>query len=161
MALKEELDLDRPFQDFRHEAVLNIIHTAGILSSTGSVLMRRFGLTGAQFNVLFALKFKTRAITQSELGRRLVVTRASITSVLDKLEGKGLVKRVSVPKNRRIYHVELTEKGRELIDELEPQYRESLHEATVHLSEQDCRTLIGLLERVRTTTGAVYDAMTE
>ncbi|MCX5757832.1 MAG: MarR family transcriptional regulator [Candidatus Hydrogenedentes bacterium] len=116
MSLAVELHLDRPFSDLRHETLLNIVLTASLFSTAGAALFRRFGLTEAQFNVLFALKYKKGPITQAGLGKRLVVTRASITSVLDKLEQKELVVRESVSGNRRIYHVSLTPKGRRAID---------------------------------------------
>ena len=90
MSLQDELGLQQPFLDKRHEAVLSIVRTANLLSNSAGQLFREFGLTEAQFNVLFALKFTTGDITQSELGKRLVVTRASITSVLDKLVQEGL-----------------------------------------------------------------------
>lgn len=149
MSLAAELNLDRPFLDLRHETLLNVIHTANLLASAGSALFRRFDLTEAQFNVLFALKYKIGDITQSGLGKRLVVTRASITSVLDKLEAKGFVERMSVPGNRRIYHVSLTLKGTKLIDRVEPLYRAEVHQATAGLSDSDCRGLIKYCERVR------------
>jgi len=150
MSLEKELDLDKPFEDVRHEAVLNVVQTASLLTSAGTALFREYDLTVAQFNVLFALKFKRRAITQSDLSKRLVVTRASITSVLDKLEGKGLVERQRVPDNRRIYHVALTRRGRKLIDTVEPVYREAIRLATGALDDRTCRGLIRQLERVRT-----------
>lgn len=152
MPLEKELDLDKPFSDTRHEAVLNIVQTANLLALAGAKLFRRFDLTVAQFNVLFALKHKRRAVTQSDLGKRLVVTRASITSVLDKLEAKCLVERRNVPGNRRINHVELTPQGRALIDEVEPLYRAGLHEATAVLKAGECKSLTRLLEQVRTRT---------
>jgi len=157
MSLAMELNLDTPFEDLRHEAVLNVVHTANLFSSTGAALFRRYDLTEAQFNVLFALKYKRRDLTQSDLGKRLVVTRASITSVLDKLEEKGLVERENVPGNRRIYHVSLTPKGQDLIDGVEPVYREHLHYALGDLSEKECVALIRCLERVRMRTRQVRD----
>ena len=149
MSLDRELNLEAPFKDAQHEAVLNIVRTGSVLTSIGDQLFRRAYLTEAQFNVLFSLKHNPRNTTQSDLGRRLVVTRASITSVLDKLEAKGLVSRVDVPENRRIYHVVLTDKGHALVDELEPLYRKKIHEAMRELSEPDCKLLIEMLERVR------------
>ena len=133
----------------RHETVLNIVRTATVLSSKAAQLFRDFGLTEAQFNVLFALKFTDGNITQAELGKRLVVTRASITSVLDKLESKGWVKRIDVPENRRIHHVALTDAGRELIDRVEPAYRREVHDVLKALSDDQCHSLMHLLETVR------------
>lgn len=152
-SISRELELERPIQDIRHEAVLNIVRTANVLSLKGAALFRKFGLTEAQFNVLFALKYKERPWTQSDLGKRLVVTRASITSVLDKLEEKKLVRRASVPDNRRIYHVELTERGRALVDKAENVYRSTIHRTLDGFPEKDCRQLIRLLEGVRKGAG--------
>ena len=149
MSISAELNLDMPITDLRHETVLNIVHTANTLAVAALRLFRRFDLTEAQFNVLFALKYKNVTITQSELGKRLVVTRASITSVLDKLEQKGLVERMTVEGNRRIHHVELTAKGRRLIDRIEPHYRDILQKVLEDLNDADCRSLIGQLERIR------------
>ncbi|MCP4639619.1 MAG: MarR family transcriptional regulator [bacterium] len=157
MSLGQELNLDIPFKDIRHEAVLNVVHTATVIGAAGTALFRQFDLTQAQFNALFSLKHKNVKLTQSDLGKRLVVTRASITSILDKLEGKGLVKRHTVPGNRRSYHVELTDAGRTLIDEVEPLYRDCLAEATRDLSDADCTRLIGLLEQVRARTRKIRE----
>ena len=112
-------------------------------------LFRNYDLTEAQFNVLFSLKYAVEDITQAELGKRLVVTRASITSVLDKLESKDLVRRVNVPDNRRIHHVELTIKGRALIDQVEPRYRDEIHLALSDMEIDDCHQLIRQLEKAR------------
>ena len=149
MSLEKELDLERPMDDIQHEAVLSIVRTAVLLSLKGSDLFRKFGLTEAQFNVLFSLKYKETAWTQSDLGKRLVVTRASVTSVLDKLEAKGLVERKVVEGNRRIYHVDLTKSGRALVNKVEPRYREDIHEVMADLSPKTCETLIKHLERIR------------
>ena len=149
MSLQHELGLQSPFKDIRHETVLNIVRTANLLSAKASILFRGFDLTEAQFNVLFALKFTTGNVTQAELGKRLVVTRASITSVLDKLEAKKLVERVNVPYNRRIHHVVLTDEGRALIEDVEPKYREEIYAALEDIQTDACHTLIHQLENVR------------
>lgn len=159
MSLSAELHLDIPISDLRHEAILNVIHTANLIAAAGAVFFRRYDLTEAQFNALFSLKHKNCELTQSALSRRLVVTRASVTSVLDRLEEKGLVQRVVVPGNRRIYHLRLTPAGRALIDEMEPLYREHIYEALDGLTEKDCKSMVRVLERVRSNTAALREVM--
>jgi DNA-binding MarR family transcriptional regulator len=159
MSLSAELHLDIPITDVRHEAILNIVHTSNLIAAAGAAFFRRYDLTEAQFNALFSLKHKNCDLTQSALSQRLVVTRASVTSVLDKLEEKGLVERVVVPDNRRIYHVRLTPKGRVLIDEIEPSYRETVYGALEALTDKDCKALIRSLERVRSSTAALRDGI--
>ncbi len=155
VSINRELELEQPLEDIRHELVLNIVRTATLVSQKGATLFRQFDLTEAQFNVLFALKYKKSAWTQSDLSKRLVVTRASITSVLDKLESKGLVKRQEVTGNRRIYHVVLTRRGKALIDKVEPVYRGAIHNALMPFSDQQCLDLIKRLEQVRSQADQV------
>lgn len=150
ISINRELELENPIEDIRHELVLNFVRTSAVISAKGASLFRQFDLTEAQFNVLFALKYKNNNWTQSDLGKRLVVTRASITSVLDKLEGKGLVKRNEVPGNRRIYHVSLTRKGRRIIDKVEPVYRAAIHDVLDIFTLEDCRDMISKMEVIRT-----------
>ncbi len=157
-SINEELDLDQPMQDVRHEAVLNIIHTAGYLAQAGAALFRQYGLTEAQFNVLFALHYADHPLTQTELGRRLVVTRASITSLIDKLQEKGLVERRAVEGNRRIYHLVRTEAGQALFEKVEPVYRERIHAALNHLGKDEQHALIRMLERVRAGVAALEES---
>jgi MarR family 2-MHQ and catechol resistance regulon transcriptional repressor len=149
MSLQDELGLQLPFKDVRHETVLSIVRTANLLSARAATLFRQYDLTEAQFNVLFSLKFTEGNVTQAELGKRLVVTRASITSVLDKLEAKVLVARQNVPDNRRIHHVVLTEQGLALISEVEPKYRQEIYAALDDIDTESCHTLIHQLQHVR------------
>ena len=159
MSLANEMNLQAPFRDVYHETALNIVRTAGVLSAAAAALFRAHGLTEAQFNVLFALKYNPQDVTQSDLGRMLVVTRATITSVLDKMEAKGLVERITVPSNRRIYHLGLTAEGRALIDTLEPLYRDKLHDAMAALGEAECKTVIDFLEQVRNQAARVQRSL--
>jgi DNA-binding MarR family transcriptional regulator len=149
MSLQHELGLQHPFEDLRHETVLSIVRTANLLSARAAQVFRQFDLTEAQFNVLFALKFTEGNVTQAELGKRLVVTRASITSVLDKLEAKDLVRRENVAGNRRIHHVVLTAAGAALVEEVEPMYRGEIYEALTDLTNSDCKGLNKNLEKSR------------
>jgi len=157
MSLQNELGLQQPFNDLRHETALNIVRTATLLTMKGAQIFRHYDLTEAQFNVLFALKFTNGDITQAELGKRLVVTRASITSVLDKLESKELVNRKTVPGNRRIHHVELTSAGKALIDTVEPSYRAEIHKALSGFQDGDCTTIIEYMEATREKVQAMLN----
>lgn len=152
MSLSTELSLDFPFTDWRHETVINIVHTANRLSQAGAALFRGYDLTEAQFNLLFVLKYSKGNVTQSDLGNRLVVTRASITSLVDKMEEKGLVQRLDVPGNRRIHHVVFTAQGRSLLEEIEPHYRKLVHGMVSGLRRDECDVLTRSLDRVREKT---------
>ncbi len=157
MQLHMELGLPEDSSDIRHETLLNIVRTATLISAAGGRIFREFGLTEARFNVLLLLKYKDRELTQTDVGERLGVTRATITSVLDKLEGKGLISRESVEGNRRIYHVALKVNGLALLERVEPIYREKIGRIMGPLSEKECQTVMKYLGRIRTKASEIAD----
>ena len=157
MQLHMELGLPEESGDIRHETLQDIVRAATLISAAGARILREFRLTEAQFNVLFLLKYKDRELTQTELGERLGITRASTTSVLDKLEGKGLISRESVKGNRRIYHVALKLDGLALVDRVEPVYREKIGRIMGPLSEKECQTVLNYLGRIQKRASEIAD----
>ena len=112
----------------------------------------RLGLTDNQFGVLEAL-LHLGPVAQHELGRALFTSRANITTVVDNLEKRDLVRRVREPADRRYVTVHLTPEGRRLIESIFPGQVAAIVEAFSALSadEQDelgrpCKKL-GLRER--------------
>ncbi|MGH9245674.1 MAG: MarR family winged helix-turn-helix transcriptional regulator [Acidimicrobiales bacterium] len=77
--------------------------------------LRPFGLTFARYEVLVLLLFSRRgSLPMGKMGSRLMVHPTSVTSIVDRLERDGLVRRVAHPGDRRIVLAELTPAGREL-----------------------------------------------
>lgn len=70
-------------------------------------------LTPGQPKVLDYLKDRDGA-TQKEIAAACYIEAATITSVLNGMEAKGLIERKRLNGNRRSFHVFMTEKGREL-----------------------------------------------
>jgi MarR family 2-MHQ and catechol resistance regulon transcriptional repressor len=110
------------------------------------------GLTDSQFGVLEAL-LHLGPVAQHELGRALFTSRANITTVVDNLERRGLVRRARNLTDRRSVTVHLTSEGRRLIEENFPGQVAAIVEAfsALHAAEQEelgrlCKKL-GLHER--------------
>lgn len=72
--------------------------------------IRTLRLTPSQFDVIATLG-DTEGMTCSELSARTLVTKGTLTGVLDRLAAKGLIRRESVEHDRRQIRVRLTEKG--------------------------------------------------
>jgi MarR family 2-MHQ and catechol resistance regulon transcriptional repressor len=81
--------------------------------------LRRLGVTDNQFGVLEAL-LHLGPVAQHELGRALFTSRANITTIVDNLERRGLVRRERDASDRRYVTVHLTAEGRALIERLFP-----------------------------------------
>ena len=62
------------------------LYTATMLYKTSYIYFRRYGITDAQFNVLIQLQYeKQQGLSQADLGRRLVVNKADMTGIIDRL----------------------------------------------------------------------------
>lgn len=73
------------------------------------------GLTGPQLWVVKILR-ESSPLKVSELARRMYLHPATMVGLLDRLEGKGLVKRTRSEKDRRVVFIDLTGQGRELVE---------------------------------------------
>ena len=82
------------------------------------------------------------------IGKKVLIASSSITYVVDKLEKKELVKRVSCPTDRRVTFVSLTDKGTNLMKFIFPQHAKTIAQIFEVLSEEELETLTQLLKRV-------------
>lgn len=78
-----------------------------------AIIKRQYGVTGPQSAVLRKL-IKNGSLSSADLSRNLFVTPSNITGIIDRLEIKGLVKRVRKKTDRRVVHITLTAAGKKL-----------------------------------------------
>jgi MarR family transcriptional regulator, 2-MHQ and catechol-resistance regulon repressor len=82
------------------------------------------------------------------IGEKVELTTGSITTAIDRMEAKWLVVRKNHPQDRRIRLVELTAKGRRLIEKAYAQHSINMEKAMSVLSREDRAELIELLKRL-------------
>jgi DNA-binding MarR family transcriptional regulator len=96
-------------------------------------------------------------MSPSELGDRLIVTRATVTGLVDSLERRGLVHRSANPADRRSLLVEITPAGLEVVQ----QVRTIIHRKETawmsELSDGELRTYIALLHRIQDSIAAATE----
>ena len=85
----------------------------------GAFHIRALGLTSSQFDVIATLG-DTEGVTCKELSEKTLVTKGTLTGVLDRLEKKGLTERVPSRKDRRCISIRLTAKGDQLFQKVFP-----------------------------------------
>jgi len=146
-------DADRPkrhFDSLEQETFLNLWRTYDRLHVLEEELFGRFELTPQQYNALRVLRGEgDRKLPTLELASRLVSRAPDITRLLDKLEGRKLIERERPPDNRRMVLIGLTDQGRAVLAGLDDQVRECHARQLGHLSEDQRRMLIQLLEAAR------------
>ena len=81
--------------------------------------IRRCGLTPAQFDIIATLG-NTAGMTYKELGDKTLITKGTLTGVIERLEAKGLVARTRSSEDKRSFSVCLTMQGDQLFAEVFP-----------------------------------------
>ncbi len=77
---------------------------------SGANIRCRTGLTPSQFDIVATLG-NTPGMTFKEMGERTLITKGTLTGVIDRLQEKGLVERVTQIEDRRSTLVRLTKQG--------------------------------------------------
>jgi DNA-binding MarR family transcriptional regulator len=152
MSLELELGLKRPVALLAHEALLSTYYTASNLRKKAGHFLQPFGLTDVQFNLMVLLMHQSRqgeGLTQAQISSMMLVNRANITALIDRMEKAGLVTRTSSPSDRRTNIIVLTNTGRKLMEKIEPLYAKEVKRIMAVLVEDDQKRLIGMLEKVR------------
>ncbi|HEX6660999.1 MAG TPA: MarR family transcriptional regulator, partial [Sphingomicrobium sp.] len=112
-----------------------------------SPVLARHGLDGGEFYVLAALRRAGApyALRPTELFRALMVSSGGMTDRLRRLEERGLVRRIPSQEDRRSMLVELTAKGRRLIEKAWREDMDVENAIVAQLGERDREQLARLL----------------
>ena len=138
------------------EAVMNTIRTADMAFERIGRLLRPLNVSAAGGLVLGQLR-DHGAMSPSELGDRLIVTRATVTGLLDSLERRGMVQRTANPTDRRSLVVEITPTGLAVLQEVRTIIHRNETAWMRVLSETELQTYIGLLHRIQDSVAAASD----
>ena len=114
------------------------------------------GLTTTQFGVLEAILHKG-PLNQRDLSQKVLTSPGNMTDLIDKLEARGLVRRVRQKADRRAVRVELTAGGRALIEPLFAAHEGDIDAAMRGLDRAELRTLGELLRKLGLAAAGVED----
>jgi MarR family 2-MHQ and catechol resistance regulon transcriptional repressor len=128
-------------------AYVKLLRASRAVVSHLEPLLAESGLTPTQLGVLEVLLHRG-PLTHRELGRKVLTSAGNMTDVVDKLEGRGLVRRVRDTGDRRNVRVELTEQGGALISELFPRHAADIARAMRGLDRDEILRLGELLRKL-------------
>ena len=107
-----------------------------------------FGVKQVVATALAVIDGAGQALTPSEIGERVLLPSASITSTLDLLERRGWVRRVPNPDDRRSLLIEITPEGRTTADQLLPGIRTLERDVLSVLTMRERTQLLAMLAKV-------------
>src|SRR5436853_5034362 len=117
--LQHELKKKRPFASPEQEAALSVLRTSDQLQIRFARLLREYGLTPSQYNILRILRGEGKPLPILEIAERTVTVVPGITGLIDRLERAELVRRERSTEDRRVIYVCVTAKASDLLARLD------------------------------------------
>ena len=115
------------------------------------------GLCASDFAILETLLHKG-PLPVSVIGKKVLLTTGSITTAIDRLARRGLVARKDDPADRRVRNVQLTARGRKLIEPAFAAHAEDLERLMSVLTRDERERLVTLLRKLGRGAEASGDA---
>ncbi|MEA3321890.1 MAG: MarR family transcriptional regulator [Bacillota bacterium] len=117
------------------------------LNDKANQSIQSFNLNPTEFAVLELLYHKGEQPLQ-QIGGKILLASGSITYVVDKLENKGLLARKACPKDRRVTYAQITDEGKQLLNEIFPKHEQHIHTLVDGLTQQEKEQAIQLMKKL-------------
>ncbi len=148
MKLEDEIKQSK-FKSEYHKLGVNLIYSANWLSLHHSKHCKEFDITPEQFNILRILRGQyPNPATVNLLIERMLNKMSNASRLVEKLRKKGLVERKTSKEDRRACEVVITEKGLELLKEMDNAEKEMI-KLMAHISESDAKKVNQILDKIR------------
>ena len=133
------------------KTMLNILYTQNVISEKFNEVLKGYDLSPEQFNVLRILKGQNgKSTNMCVIQERMIAKTSNTTRLVDKLLLKELVTREICPGNRRKMEIAITQKGLDLLTELNPKVDKHESLFAQNLDPEELEQLNILLEKFRT-----------
>lgn len=145
----------RRFSSHEQEIFLGLLVAAArILEPWAQFLKTTSDLTNNQYNVLRILRGShPHKLTCSDIAERMISRDPDVTRLVDRLEKRGIVERTRSSEDRRVVEVGITDKGLELVRELDPHVQRMPKALLGHLGGKKSKQLRDLLEVIIANLG--------
>lgn len=151
--LKADLKQKKPFPSLHEETTLNIQRTANLLGDCFDDVLKPYGITRTQYNVLRILRgAEPDGLCRNEIRERLINRMPDATRLLDRMESAALVVRSREENDRRMVRTRITPNGRQIVDDLDEPVTAEHRRQLGHLSSDELETLIRILTKTRNRT---------
>jgi DNA-binding MarR family transcriptional regulator len=134
--------------DTERDLVSGVIQLANLLTRRLSPIFERARVTPQQWSILSVLADSETAMTLAGLARKMMVSKQNMTGMIARLEQLGLAERHDDPKDLRSSRVQLTRRGRALVEKFRPVYLEWRGKLGHDLPERDIAALTRTVDRL-------------
>ena len=148
MGLEKEIHQEK-FRSPRQKAMLNILFTNGWITEKMKSILEPEGITLQQYNILRILRGSfPKPLSTLQIRERMLNRMSDTSRIVDRLVTKGLVKKTTCSKDKRLVDVTITDKGQKLLKKIDAE-SDHINDIMANLSEKEAETLSELLDKLR------------
>jgi MarR family 2-MHQ and catechol resistance regulon transcriptional repressor len=137
------------FVSARQKAMINLLFSYGWVIEKIRDFLAKEDITHQQYNILRILRGSLpKPLSTLQIRERMLDKMSDTSRIVDRLVIKGLVKKTTCSKDKRLVDVVLTEKGQKLLKKLDTE-ADHISEIMGGLSEKDADQLSSLLDKLR------------
>jgi DNA-binding MarR family transcriptional regulator len=127
-----------------------VLRAADFVGQQGEQLLKSYGLTGTQYNVLRILRGAgPEGLPCKAVANRMISHDPDMTRLLDRMEKRGLISRARQKDDRRVVKTRVTPQGLEILKKLDAPVREMHKRQFAHMSGAKLKQLVELLKEIR------------
>jgi DNA-binding MarR family transcriptional regulator len=146
----EQVIKQERFKDPYEKVVVNLVYTGNWVRDQQNQTFKKYDILPQHYNLLRILKGRfPKPASPGEIKEVMLDKGTDVTRLVDKLVNKDLVRRGLCEENRRKMDVVITEKGLQLLKELEVPMQSLRDQLKSQLSENEAETLSHLLDKLR------------
>lgn len=137
------------FRNAHQKAAINLIYTLSWIRDRTKSIFDAEDITPQQFNILRILRGSfPNPLSTLQIRERMLEKMSDTSRIVDRLIAKGLVKKITCKKDRRLVDVIITDKGKKMLERLD--FRQDEIDGVMgNLSENDANILSNLLDKIR------------
>lgn len=137
------------FRNVHQKAAINLIYTIGWMRERTKPVFEAEDITPQQFNILRILRGSFPSpLSTLQIRERMLEKMSDTSRIVDRLISKGLVKKITCTKDRRLVDVIITDKGKKMLERLDAR-QDEIDGVLGSLSTEDAVLLSNLLDKIR------------
>lgn len=137
------------FRNPHQKAAINLIYTVGWMKEKTRLFFEAEDITPQQFNILRILRGSfPQPLSTLQIREKMLEKMSDTSRIVDRLISKGLVKKLTCKKDRRLVDIIISDKGKKLLEKLDL-HQDEIDGVLGMLSEGDANMLSDLLDKIR------------
>jgi DNA-binding MarR family transcriptional regulator len=147
MSIEKDINQSK-FRNEYQKSVINIIFTYNWMTEKLKQVFERENLTMQQFNILRILRGSATPLSTLQIRERMLDKMSDTSRIVDRLIIKGVAKKVTCKKDKRLVDITITDKGKKILQKIDKQEKE-MDKVISSLTITEAQTLNKLLDKIR------------